>query len=781
MTISSTATRAEYLGNAVTTAFSAPFAYLSTGEVKVYLDGVLQSTGYTVSAAPASSGTVTFSSAPGTGVKVVVTRATAKTQNIDYVANDAFAADVTEGGFDRAMLAAQDNAAAIGRSLRVADYLPAIDPIADPDAVVLAWADSITSVTGAAQNGAVTVGGADATGTDDSAAFSAAIAAVVSKGGGVVSIPSGGNYRIASNINLGNGSDGVFSTQPGFGIAGLSPVGGFGANNPVGGGALILDGAQIKAPGPQSGGSLRDLFIITPGDYPAGQWAVDLYEVSYGRFDNLNFSLYAGNGMRFTGYGDNGNLFNAVGTLRFRLDTGVAAAGSKALELTQTGTIVDTASSTFDFVGVLPGRADQVAVTLGNCDTNSFGYLEVYPIPTPASTAVGATTNAAGYAAGVSTVTLASAGTGMLVTGDCFQFANHTTTYRLTSGDADVSNGGSISFTPALTNSLPASAQAITVVTSAVALRLDYTADADYPQSNTIDHFDCFNNRIESIGTPTQLAKNNPNVINYLNQQGVTPIPTDVSGLVVNRKRLKEGVLYVNAGTGHDTLAAGLAPEGALKTIQKAYDLAALYYDLEGDLTIKLADGTYTAGLVAAVAAIGKKVTIQGNPASPGSVVLNVSGTDAIVADGCRIVVRDVLLTGASNGLRAINGGRIEYTNIVFDSIVGAHLYADGGFIEQTGACFIVQGAAQHISVRNGRYTSASATTLLANVTVTNFVKCSMGGYLRAVGATYPVGAYAVTGQRYLAEYSASIDTNGGGASFFPGSTSGASTGANYI
>ena len=135
----------------------------------------------------------------------------------------------------------------------------------------------------------------------------------------------------------------------------------------------------------------------------------------------------------------------------------------------------------------------------------------------------------------------------------------------------------------------------------------------------------------------------------------------------------------------------------------------------------------------------------------------------------------------SAQNFRTINGGRIEYTNIVWGSTGGAHVYADGGFIEQTGACFIVQSAAQHISVRNGRYTSASATTLLGNITVTNFVKCSMGGYLRAVGATYPVGAYAVTGQRYLAEYSASIDTNGGGASFFPGSTAGAATGANYI
>lgn len=126
MTISTTATRAAYTGNGVTTIFSIPFAYLAVGEIAVYLDGVLQSVGYTVSAAPAASGTVTFSSAPATGVAVVITRATVRTQQIDYVANDPFAADVTEGGFDRAMLAIQDNAAGVARSLRAPDYADAV-------------------------------------------------------------------------------------------------------------------------------------------------------------------------------------------------------------------------------------------------------------------------------------------------------------------------------------------------------------------------------------------------------------------------------------------------------------------------------------------------------------------------------------------------------------------------------------------------------------------------------------------------------------------------------
>ena len=185
MTVSTTATRASYTGNAVSTAFSAPFAYLATSEIKVYVNDVLQSTGYSVSA-PGSSGTVTFSSAPANGAKIVIRRETALTQNIDYVANDAFAADVTEGGFDRAMLAVQDVDAKANRALRVADHLPAIAPIADPNAVVLAWAQQFVSVKayGAQGNGT----------TDDTAAVNEAVAANRSD----LLLPVG-DYRLSGN------------------------------------------------------------------------------------------------------------------------------------------------------------------------------------------------------------------------------------------------------------------------------------------------------------------------------------------------------------------------------------------------------------------------------------------------------------------------------------------------------------------------------------------------------------------------------------------------------
>jgi hypothetical protein len=104
--------------------------------------------------------------------------------------------------------------------------------------------------------------------------------------------------------------------------------------------------------------------------------------------------------------------------------------------------------------GLLKGQIGEKVGAMWGMDQN---------VPThTAGTATGATTDATGYAVGLKTVTLASAGSGTLLEGDIITFANHTQTYALTAGDADVSNGGTVSFEPGLVTALPTSAQAIT-------------------------------------------------------------------------------------------------------------------------------------------------------------------------------------------------------------------------------------------------------------------------------------------------------------------------------
>ena len=83
-------------------------------------------------------------------------------------------------------------------------------------------------------------------------------------------------------------------------------------------------------------------------------------------------------------------------------------------------------------------------------------------------TAAGATTNAAGYAIGATTLTLAAAGTGTILAGDVVTFAGDTNKYVVVTGDADVSNGGTIVIAePGLRVAMSAATKAITVVAAA--------------------------------------------------------------------------------------------------------------------------------------------------------------------------------------------------------------------------------------------------------------------------------------------------------------------------
>lgn len=99
-------------------------------------------------------------------------------------------------------------------------------------------------------------------------------------------------------------------------------------------------------------------------------------------------------------------------------------------------------------------------------DLNQFSVKESNGIVTPtAGTGASATTNNAGYAVGATVITLASAGTGTIVAGDVITFAGDTNQYVVASGDADVSNGGTITLNaPGLRVAIPASATNITVV-----------------------------------------------------------------------------------------------------------------------------------------------------------------------------------------------------------------------------------------------------------------------------------------------------------------------------
>lgn len=130
-----------------------------------------------------------------------------------------------------------------------------------------------------------------------------------------------------------------------------------------------------------------------------------------------------------------------------------SAAGAKMRTLTQLSKANEAADTDLLRRGVL-------------LDVHGFAIRESAQIKTSvAGTASGATTNAAGYAVGATTLTLASAGTGTLVAGDVVTFAGDTNQYVVTSGDTDVSNGGTFTIAaPGLRVAMSAATKAITVV-----------------------------------------------------------------------------------------------------------------------------------------------------------------------------------------------------------------------------------------------------------------------------------------------------------------------------
>jgi len=83
--------------------FAITFDYLSSEHIKIYLDGVLQSTGYSIDT---GTNQVTFTSAPGSGTVVLVQRVTPKTK-ADYqaqIADFANGSVLTESDLDNAVL-----------------------------------------------------------------------------------------------------------------------------------------------------------------------------------------------------------------------------------------------------------------------------------------------------------------------------------------------------------------------------------------------------------------------------------------------------------------------------------------------------------------------------------------------------------------------------------------------------------------------------------------------------------------------------------------------------
>ncbi len=122
MTLAVQAGRNDYIGNASTTAFFYTFRIINTGDIGVFLDGNQQTltTHFTLSGVGnANGGTVTFLTAPGTDVAVLLLRTQPLQQGSLYTPNEDFPAQRIESDLDKLAMQVQKLQEELGRCIKL--------------------------------------------------------------------------------------------------------------------------------------------------------------------------------------------------------------------------------------------------------------------------------------------------------------------------------------------------------------------------------------------------------------------------------------------------------------------------------------------------------------------------------------------------------------------------------------------------------------------------------------------------------------------------------------
>lgn len=227
---------------------------------------------------------------------------------------------------------------------------------------------------------------------------------------------------------------------------------------------------------------------------------------------------------------------------------------------------------------------------------------------------------------------------------------------------------------------------------------------------------------------------------------------------------------------------------GAFLTIQAAVNATAAL-DINGyAVTIQVAAGTYT-GAITLKNVVGYT--------APGDLIIQGAGATTIISTTsancfsvtsipCVWDIKDLKKQTTTSGtcIEVIDA-YARLSGVEFGASASNHMRAaNGGKIEFTGNYTVSGNCTNHLFVTSGGIITCRSRTVTvsASITVTYFAVASLTGILFCDGNTYSLGAFTVTGTRYSGASNAVIYTNGGGASYFPGTVGGATaTGAQYI
>ncbi len=210
---------------------------------------------------------------------------------------------------------------------------------------------------------------------------------------------------------------------------------------------------------------------------------------------------------------------------------------------------------------------------------------------------------------------------------------------------------------------------------------------------------------------------------------------------------------------------------GAFLTIQKALDVVGGLDRSTFNVTIQVADGTYTAAMTWNGGLGSIRPVLRGNTTTPANAVISVTSNNCLTASAPIHIEGFKLSTTTSGaGIYAVPGAKVTFDKIDFGVCANQQMRAVGGYIGATSATYTISaGAAVHALADVG------GTIELVTVTVTlsgtpAFSNCyynlQTGGLISAFSVTYSGSA---TGKRYNITGNAVLETYGGAFSSIPG------------
>ncbi len=351
---------------------------------------------------------------------------------------------------------------------------------------------------------------------------------------------------------------------------------------------------------------------------------------------------------------------------------------------------------------------------------------------TAKGTAAGATTNAAGYAIGATAITLASAGTGSILSTDKVVFAGDAAAYPLTAGDSDVSNGGTITLAaPGLLVAIPTSATAITVTREGTAAGATTSTAPLPPGSSYVP--------LAAAGTGTILSGE---AIQFAGDTNIYPVITGNSNVAAGGTIFLGNVTAVEPinAIGATTNAAGYAIGATSITLASAgrnYILAGQRVNFTGDPNL------YTVTIGDDAVQNGGTITI----ATPGLIqALPTSATPVNIVGG--------------GGLRT--GSAIDATT----NAAGYAISATTITLAATGSGFIAAAATVRFAGDATVYTVATGNTA---VQAGGTIVLSGGGLVQAIPAaataitvvTTPTRAITILSKRFARDVTIKGDVEG--------------------